>query len=167
MLISSSRVWRAFTVVEWSASACRPWGHRGGALHGEAGVGVADCELVGVDASLDDGGVTGDLPESSSALELRQELGFDGGESECGLGFGDLVRGLAEQDAGLGVGEEAHGDFGGGGAVIGLGSKVSDAVGDGDVGDAVVARQFLAGLVIAGDAFIAEERPDLFEDLDS
>ena len=71
----------------------------------------------------------------------------------------------AEEDSGLGVGDEAGADFGGGAAVVGLGGEVFEAVGDGDVGDAVGAGEFLAGLVVAGDLRVAEQGPDLFEHL--
>ena len=93
---------------------------------------------------------------------MLEDPGFGAGESEHGCGFGDLVEALAEQDPCLGVGEETLSDFCCCGAVVGLGSEVGDAVSDGDVGDAVVAGQFLAGLEVAGGSFLTEQRPDLF-----
>lgn len=99
---------------------------------------------------LHDGGALGDSPQRPASGEAGEDLGFHGGEAEEVFGFGDLVGGLAEQDAGLGVGEEAHGDFGGGGAVAGLGAEVGDAVGDGDVGDPIRPSEFLGSAAWVG-----------------
>ena len=119
------------------------------------------------DVVLDDGGVPGDLPEGAAFGEAAEELGFAGVEAEEVAGVGELVAGLAEQHPGLGVGEQAHGDFGGGGAVVGLGAQVGEAVHDGEVGDAVVAAELPAGLEVAGGLFGAEEPPGFVEDLEA
>ena len=50
-----------------------------------------------------------------------------------------------EQDLGLRFGGDAMADLGGGGAVVGLGSEVLEAVGDGDVADPVSAGDAQAG----------------------
>lgn len=105
---------------------------------------VANVPLGGADAVLDDGRVVTHSPQGTAPCEAGQDLGFDVGETEQGSRFGNLVRGLAEQDAGLGVGEDAHRDLGGRGAVVALRSEVGDSVGDGDVRHAVAPRQLLA-----------------------
>ena len=74
-------------------------------------------------------------------------------------GVVELVGGLAEDDAGLGVGEEPGGDLVGGGAVVGLGAQVGQSVADEDVGESSVAAELEAGLEVAGGVFGFEECP--------
>ena len=61
---------------------------------------------------LHHGGVITDPPPRPAAGEAGQDLGFDRAEPEHLGGLGDLVARLAEQDPGLGIGEQAHGEFG-------------------------------------------------------
>ncbi|MGH8545307.1 MAG: hypothetical protein ACREX3_17115, partial [Gammaproteobacteria bacterium] len=69
------------------------------------GVGVTYCGLVRGDVVLDEGVVARDLPQRSAAREVPDDVGLGCGEPEVVDGAGDLVGGLAQDDAGCGVGE--------------------------------------------------------------
>ena len=83
----------------WSVASA--WAH--------AGVGVAEGFFRARAAVADDEGALADLPERDPAIERRQEFGFGAGESEGVAGPVELVGGLAVDDPGFGVGEEAFG----------------------------------------------------------
>ena len=69
---------------------------------------IADVPLGRADAVLDNRRVIADSPQRSSYGQLRQEFGFNVGETEQAFCFWDLVGGLPEEDAGLGVSQQAH-----------------------------------------------------------
>ena len=124
-------------------------------------VGVGEPTPFGEDA--DHLKCLADSPDGLASDERREACGGSAGEAEdfsclSGLGWWE-----AEEDRGLRVGDESGADLGGGGAVVGLSGEVFESVSYGDVGNAVGAGKFLAGLVVAGDVWVAEQRPDLFE----
>jgi hypothetical protein len=70
-------------------------------------------------------GVAAHLPDRATSCELADEFGLGFGEPGMLDGGGDLVGGLAQDDLGGRVGDEALGDLGGGGAVVGLGGQIT------------------------------------------
>ena len=111
----------------------------------------------GREVVLDDGGAAADLPQGPAAGEVADEPRSAGVSPRRSAAAAELVGRLAEDDLGGGVGQEAGGDLGGGGAVVGLGGEVARPVGDGDVGDAVGAAELEAGLEVAGGVAVAEQ----------
>jgi len=138
-----------------SASAC-----------GHAGVGVAEWFFGAGAAVADDEGALADLPEGDAAVERGQQLGFGAGEAEGVAGPVELVGGLAVDDPGLGVGEEAFGQraFARAGGAGGL--EVGEAVDDDDVLGAVAARELEGLLQPLPHPDLADDLPALVVDAD-
>jgi hypothetical protein len=111
---------------------------------------------VGADDVVDHSGPPPDLPKRSPPGQLGDDLAFRLSQPERLLGPFELVGRLAEEDLGGGVGEQAGGDLGGGGAVVGLGAEVAGSVGDADVGDAVGPAELEAGLEVGGGVAVGE-----------
>ena len=100
-------------------------------------------------------------PLTSEPIQPRSVCG----EPEGPLGVVELFGVLAEDDLGVGVGEQAGGDLGLGGAVGGLGGGVGDLVGDLDVGDAEGPAELLAALHVPHEVAVAGADPQLVGDL--
>src|SRR3954447_22520307 len=97
---------------------------------------------------LDDGTAPRDFPQCPPPGQVGDDVTFGVAQSEGGGGAVELVRRLAEDDLCGRVGEEAGGDLGGGGPVVGLGGEVGGAVGDADIGDAVGAAELETSLQV-------------------
>ena len=95
---------------------------------------------------FDQGRVGAHLPQRFAPSQLADELRLGVGETGVFDRRGDLVGGLVQDDLGGRIGDESLGDLGRGGAVIGLGGEVRDAVRQADVGGAVAAAEFEAAL---------------------
>ena len=107
-----------------------------GPVPAHALVGVDEVALVPGEVVLDDGALAADEPQRPALDERADPAPFGVGEPEGPLRVVELFGVLAEDDLGVGVGEQPGGDLGLGGAVGGLGGGVGDLVGDLDVGDA-------------------------------